>query len=49
MKIIDLLNKIANREEVPPIIKYNNHIYYNVGSKEEAYYENDELDDNLFF
>ena len=49
MKIIDLLNKIANGEEVPPIIKYNNHFYYNVGSKEEAYYENDELDDNLFF
>ena len=27
MKIIDLLNKIANGEEVPEIIKYNNFIY----------------------
>lgn len=27
MKIIDLLNKIANGEEVPETIKYNNFIY----------------------
>lgn len=28
MKIIDLLNKIANGEEVPNEIKYNNYLYY---------------------
>lgn len=27
MKVIDLLNKIANEEEVPEKIKYNGHIY----------------------
>ena len=26
MKIIDLLNKIANKEEVPKMVKYNNFI-----------------------
>lgn len=28
MKIIDLLNKIANGEEIPKIIKYDDKIYY---------------------
>lgn len=28
MKVIDLLNKIANGEEVPKIIKYDETIYY---------------------
>lgn len=28
MKIIELLNKIANGEEVPNEIKYNNYLYY---------------------
>lgn len=37
MKIIDLLNKIANGEEVPSEIKYNNLIYWY-----------DETDDNEF-
>lgn len=36
MKIIDLLNKIANGEEVPKEIKYNNSVYtYN--NVEESY------------
>ena len=48
IKVIDLLNKIANDEEVPNKIIYNGSCYYNVGNKEQAYYENDEVDDNLF-
>ena len=28
MKVIDLLNKIANGEEVPKIIKYNDEFYW---------------------
>ena len=41
MKIIDLLNKIANGEEVPEIIKYNNFIYkYN---KDICDYDGDDL------
>lgn len=27
MKVIDLLNKIANKEDVPKKIKYDNHIF----------------------
>lgn len=30
MKVIDLLNKIANGEEVPKKIKYNNDIYMHI-------------------
>ena len=48
MKVIDLLNKIANGEKVPECIMYQGHYYYNVGNEEQAYYENTELDDNLF-
>lgn len=48
IKIIDLLNKIANGEDVPKCIIYQGHYYYNVGNEEQAYYENTELDDNLF-
>ena len=48
IKVIDLLNKIANGEEVPKCIMYQGHYYYNVGNEEQAYYENTELDDNLF-
>ena len=37
MKVIDLLNKIANGEEVPKKIKFEDYIYeYNI--KEEDYY-----------
>ena len=42
MKIIDLLNKIANGEEVPKKIKYNNNIYYEVGL---GCYENYEIEE----
>lgn len=31
MKVIDLLNKIANGEEVPELVKYNGIIYNYVG------------------
>ena len=48
MKVIDLLNKIANGEDVPNEIIYHGNYYYNVGNKEQAYYENNELEDNLF-
>ena len=48
MKVIDLLNKIANGEEVPKKIIYKGHLYYNVCNEEQAYYENPEIDDNLF-
>ena len=47
IKVIDLLNKIANGEDVPEKIIYKGNHYYNVGNKEQAYYENTELDDNL--
>ena len=39
MKAIDLLNKIANGEEVPKKIKYNKHIYkYEEGTYDWSYY-----------
>lgn len=39
MKIIDLLNKIANGEEVPKKIKYEKHIYeYAEGTYDWSYY-----------
>lgn len=34
MKVIDLLNKIANKECLPNLIKYDNCIYYKNGSNE---------------
>lgn len=37
MKIIDLLNKIANGEEVPKKIKYNNKIYSAKGNAIENF------------
>ena len=45
MKIIDLLNKIANGEEVPKKIKYCGVYYYWTGFN----YENNEADDVLFW
>lgn len=48
MKVIDLLNKIANGEEVPNEIIYDGLHYYNVGNKTQAYYENSELDEISF-
>ena len=47
IKIIDLLNKIANGEDVPNKIIFHGNYYYNVGNKEQAFYENYELDDSL--
>ena len=42
MKVIDLLNKIANGEEVPEKIKYENYIYwYNKNLKD---YENAQVE-----
>ena len=39
MKIIDLLNKIANGEKVPNRIKYEKHIYeYEEGTYDWSYY-----------
>lgn len=49
IKIIDLLNKIANKEKVPNEIIYEGKHYYNVGNEEQAYYENSELDDCMLF
>ena len=47
IKIIDLLNKIANGEEVPEIIKFDNRIWnINYGEK-NIYYTND-CNDDLF-
>ena len=37
MKIIDLLNKIANGEEVPKEIKYNDYIYIAKGNAIESF------------
>ena len=42
MKIIDLLNKIANGEEVPSKIMYQDKIYYMVGNNDYENYEYDE-------
>lgn len=46
--IIQLLNKIANGEDVPEKIIYQGITYYNVGNEKQAYYENDEGDEILF-
>lgn len=46
MKIIDLLVKIANNEEVPKIIKYQDK-YYEYDDKEQDYFCIDK-DENLF-
>ncbi len=48
IKVIDLLNKIANKEKVSKCIRYQGNYYYNVGDEEQVYYENPEIDDNLF-
>lgn len=49
MKVIDLLNKIANNEEVPEKIKYKNKIYFRTWSDymgdepiDEYYYDSEE-------
>ena len=42
MKVIDLLNKIANGEELPEKIKYQDNIYYMVGNND---YENFEYEE----
>lgn len=39
MKIIDLLNKIVNKEEVPKKIRYKNIIWY-FNKKDKTYYMN---------
>lgn len=50
MKVIDLLNKIANGEEVPKKIKYKNEIYkveYNSIYKQNYYKIEDEYSNRL--
>lgn len=42
MRVIDLLNKIANGEEVPSKIMYQDKIYYMVGNNDYENYEYDE-------
>lgn len=42
MTIIDLLNRIANGEELPKKIKYDDKIYYMVGNNDYENYEYDE-------
>ena len=46
IKVIDLLNKIANKEEVPGIIKYSNIIYY--WNECEVEYQNEEETRSFF-
>lgn len=49
-KVIDLLNKIANDEELPETIMFRNHIYY-LG-KDNNYHDDyygEYCDDGLFF
>lgn len=46
MKVIDLLNKIANGEEVPLVLKYNNKIYEY--TKEIDWYLREDLKSELF-
>lgn len=48
MKIIDLLNKIANGEELPKKIKYDDKIYYMVGNNDYENYEYEETPTLLF-
>lgn len=47
MKIIDLLNKIANGEEVPKKIRFDNTYWNRICGEKNMYYEND-YDDSLF-
>lgn len=42
MKIIEILNKIANGEELPKKIKYDDKIYYMVGNNDYENYEYEE-------
>ena len=45
MKVIDLLNKIANGEEIPQLIKWNGYIYDKLGCE---YYMLNDRDITLF-
>ena len=47
MKVIDLLNKIANGEEVPKKIKFDNKYWNRICSEKYPYYVNDN-DSDLF-
>lgn len=49
MKVIDLLNKIANGEEVPELVKYNGIIYNYVGINKHGvrYVDLDETDESF--
>lgn len=45
MKVIDLLNKIANGEEIPQLIKWNGYVYDKLGCE---YYMLNDRDITLF-
>ena len=47
MKVIDLLNKIANGEEVPKKIRFDNMLWYKINGEKYTYYVN-ENDNDLF-
>ena len=47
MKVIDLLNKIANGEEVPKKVKYHNRIYIKRSDCYNYILENGRFDDEL--
>lgn len=47
IKIIDLLNKIANGEEVPKKIRFDNANWNRICDEKNVYYVND-TDDDLF-
>lgn len=47
MKIIDLLNKIANGEEIPKTFEYNNYIFNLGDDKRYRDQENDYLADSI--
>ena len=47
IKVIDLLNKIANGEEVPKKIRFDNTYWNRICGEKNMYYKND-YDDSLF-
>lgn len=44
MKVIDILNKIANREEIPKKVKYNDEFYKLNNYNNKYYRDNTEID-----
>ena len=48
MKIIDLLNKIANGEEVPKKIRFDNTYWNRICGEKYTYYIDEDNDNDLF-